>query len=171
VTGADRRFSLNAPVPGRVRRLASDLAPDLSGFERIRRRHSVVCKRLGSGDPPRLADRARRALAGAPAVEARVAGVDTFDDPPTGSGPVVYLAVESPGLHRLHATLCEAFEPVPDLEGDDYVPHVTLARGGDAAAARRLSDRAVESVTWTVSELHLWDARDRETVRRFSLPG
>jgi len=171
VTGADRRFSLNAPVPGRVRRLASDLAPDLSGFERLRRRHSLVCKRLGGGDPPRLADRARRALAGAPAAEARVTGVDAFADPPTGSGPVVYLAVESPGLHRLHATLCGAFDPVEGLEGDDYVPHVTLARGGDREAARRLADRDIDPVTWTVSELHLWDARDRETVRRFPLPG
>jgi 2'-5' RNA ligase len=166
-----RRFSLNVPVPGRVERIASTLAPQLSGFDRIRRRHSLVCKRLGPGEPTRLADRARRALAGAPAADARVTGIDTFDDPPTGSAPVVYLAVESPGLQRLHATLCESFEPVPDLEGEGYVPHVTLARGGDVAAARRLTDRDLDPVTWTVSELHLWDAHDRETVRRFSLPG
>ena len=168
---ADRRFSLNVPVPGRVQRIASDLAPQLSGFDLIRRRHSLVCKRLGAGTPARLADRARRALANAPAAEARVSGIETFMNPPTGSAPVVYLAVESPGLHRLHERLCESFDPVPDLEGEGYVPHVTLARGGDAETARRLAARDVDPVTWTVSEVHLWDARDRETVRRFPLPG
>jgi len=171
VSSLTRSFSLNAPVPGRVRRIADDLSPTLHGFERIRRRHSLVCKRLDEGRSGPIADRARRALAGAPAAEARIDGIDLFENPPAGSAPVVYLAVESPGLQRLHARLCEAFDPVPGLEGNDYVPHVTLARGGDVETARQLADRTVDPVEWTVSEIHLWDAADRETVRRFSLPG
>ncbi len=166
-----RSYSLNAPVPGRVRRIADDLSPRLSAFEHVRRRHSLVCKRLGEGRRGPLAERARRALSGAPAVEARIDGIGVFEAPPVGSAPVVYLAVESPGLRRLHERLCEAFDTIPGLEGDDYVPHVTLARGGDVETARALAERDVDPVTWTVSELHFWDADDDEVVRRFPLPG
>jgi len=59
--------------------------------------------------------------------------------------------VESPELHRLHERLCEAFDPVPDMEGEGYVPHVTVARSGDAAA---LLDRAPPAPReWTVERL------------------
>jgi len=171
VAAQSRSYSLNAPVPGRVRRVADDLSHHLMGFDHRRRRHSVVCKRLGEGRRGPLAERARRALTGAPAVEARIDGLGVFEDPPTGSAPVVYLAVESPGLGRLHERLCDVFDPIPGLEGEDYVPHVTLARGGDRETARRLAERDVDAVSWTVSELQFWDARDDEAVRTFSLPG
>jgi len=96
--------------------------------------------------------------------------VDYFARPPRGPGPVVYLAVESPGLRRLHRRLVERFGAVPGLEGDDYVPHVTLARGGDPAAAERAATRDVEPVAWTVSELEAWDAERREAIGRIDLP-
>lgn len=158
--------SLNVPVPGAVRRVAADLAPALAPFDRIRERPSLVCKRFES-----RVDRAavRTALAGAPAVEARVTGVDYFAEPPRGPAPVVYLAVESPGLRRIHERLVERFGAVPGLEGADYVPHVTLARGGDRAAAERAAG-GVEPVTWTVSRLEAWDAERRVAVGRFDLP-
>jgi hypothetical protein len=164
--------SLNAPVPGAVARVASDLRPALAPFESVRERHTLVCKRLGAGAPDVLEKEVRRALAGAPAFEARVAGLGAFPEPAAGPGPVVYLAVESPGLVRLHRELCASFEPVPGIEGDDYVPHVTLARGGgaDAAEAERLVGTDVEQVTWTVNELVLWDARYDEVTGRVSLP-
>lgn len=166
-------YSLNVPVPGEVARLAEDLRPALLGFETIRERHTLVCKRLGEEPPgglPRLREQVRMALAGAPAFQARVSGIDYFERPPVGDGPVVYLAVESPGLRRVHDRLLEVFPPVDGLEGDDYVPHVTLARGGDVETARRLADREVEPVTWTVSRLVLWDATYEEDVAAFALP-
>lgn len=159
--------SLNVPVPGAVRRLATDLLPELSAFDRVRDRPGLVCKRF-EGRVDRVA--VREALAGAPAFEARVVGVDYFERPARGPGPVVYLDVESPGLDRVHRRLVERFDPVPGLEGDDYVPHVTLARGGDTAAAERLADRSVESVAWTVSRLDCWDAELREAVGSVELP-
>ncbi|WP_276299637.1 2'-5' RNA ligase family protein [Halorussus lipolyticus] len=167
-------FSLNVPVPGEISRLAEELRPLLLDFETIRERHTLVCKRLGdapAGGTPRLREQVRTALSGAPAFEARVSGIDYFERPPLGEGPVVYLAVESPGLRRLHGLLAEEFSVVEEFEGDDYVPHVTLARGGDVAAARRLADRDVDPVTWTVSRVALWDANYDEEVATFSLPG
>jgi 2'-5' RNA ligase len=171
-------FSLNVPVPGSVARIASELRPALAGagVDRFRDRHSLVVKRFEDEEEngwslPRLRERLRPVLRGSPAFEARVTRADVFETPPRGPGPVVYLAVESPGLGALHDRLVDAFGAVDGLEGDDYAPHVTLGRGGtfDADALATLSGR-VEPVTWTVSELVVHDARHRETVSRLSLP-
>lgn len=167
------QYSLNAPVTGRVAEIAGGLRPALAPFETVRERHTLVLKRLGEAEQAGLEKRVREALSGAPAVEARVAGIDAFEVPAAGPAPVVYLAVESPGLRRLHRRLCETVDPVAGIEGDDYVPHVTLARGGgpDAAAAvARLVEREVEPVTWTIGELVFWDARHGEVTGRVSLP-
>jgi 2'-5' RNA ligase len=166
-------YSLNVPVPSAVERLAADLHPQLLSFDRIRERHSLVCKRFEADedDSHRLRERLRVALSPAPAFEARVTGLDAFETPTHGPGPVVYLVVESPGLHDLHRRLVETFGAVDDdLEGAAYVPHVTLARGGDAAALDRLRDPDIDPITWTVSELHLWSRARRETLWRVSLP-
>ncbi|MEF8773282.1 MAG: 2'-5' RNA ligase family protein, partial [Halobacteriales archaeon] len=149
-------YSLNVPVPGRVARLAADLAPELSAFDRVRDRHTLVLKRLGDPDPDehaRIQQRARRALAGTGLFEARIARVGRFERPPAGPAPVVYLAVEEAGLRAAHQRLVEEFTAVEGMEGDAYVPHVTLARGGATEAAARLSGREVGPVTWTVEEL------------------
>ncbi|WP_254522023.1 2'-5' RNA ligase family protein [Natrinema caseinilyticum] len=164
-------YSVNVPVPGRVRRLADDLYPEVVGFETVRENHSCLLKRLGDADHvAQLQQRAHRALEGAPAVEAEITGIDYFEDPPLGSAPVVYLAVESPGLEGIHADLADAFEPVEGLEGPDYVPHVTVARGGDLETATRLAAREIEPVRWTVSELEFWDGTYKLPVSRVSLP-
>ena len=150
--------------------MASDLHPELAAFDSIRERRSLLLKRLDGSDPNRLRERLRDPLAGAPAVEARIAGIDYFERPVRGPGPVVYLAVESPGLRSLHDRLVDVFGAVEGLEGPGYVPHVTLARGGSVADAERLAAREIEPVTWTVSELVLWSARYRETVASIRLP-
>ncbi|WP_132059306.1 2'-5' RNA ligase family protein [Halorussus amylolyticus] len=166
-------YSLSVPVPGSVERLAEDLRPALFGFDAVRDRHSLVCKRLGEapeGGTARLRKQVRTALAGAPAFEIRISGIDYFAHPTKGTGPVVYLTVESPGLWRVHRQLVDAFSAIEGLEGDDYTPHVTLARDGSIEAAERLAEREVEPVTWTVSHLILWDATYEETVAEFPLP-
>jgi 2'-5' RNA ligase len=167
-------YSLNVPVPSQVARLAGDLARELPGA-RARRRgeHTLVCKRLGGGDADayhRIEARGREALAGAAPFAVRVAGVDQFADAVRGPSPVVYLAVESPELERLHRELCEAFDPVADLEGDDYVPHVTIARGGSPDRARELCERELDPVEWTVTEVEFRDAERGQPVSTVSLP-
>jgi len=176
-------FSLNVPVPGVVRRLASDLQPRLLDFERVRDDHTLVVKRfpdseLANGPPAHqlatLRERLRPVIDGLPAVEAQITGIDSFEQPVRGDGPVVYLAVESPGLRQIHRSLVDAFGAIEELEGEAYTPHVTLARGGSTAAvaaAEQLQERDIEPVSWTVSELVVWDARHREPAARFSLPG
>ena len=172
-------YSLNVPLPTDVARLAGTLARDLpSAQARARGEHTLVCKRLGSEDSDRAGrqqyDRieaeARSVLQGTPVFEARVDGVGVFETAVTGPSPVVYLTVDSPELQRLHQRLCERFEPVEGMEGEEYVPHVTIARGGSLPMARRLTERAVDSITWPVENLEFFDARRGQRVSRVSLP-
>jgi 2'-5' RNA ligase len=161
-------YSLNAPVPTEVETIARERQADLPGDWRPRDRLTLVVKRVGESetDHRALADRAREALSGASPCRARLGDPGTFA---AENGPVAYLRVESPGLERLHRRLCRSFEPVPEIEGEDYVPHVTLGRGGDpdVLAARR--ERPAEPIEWPVSYLLLWSNRWREPVASIPL--
>ncbi len=167
-------YSLNVPVPASVARLAADLAGE-TPTARARRRgsHTLVAKRLDAPSGPdaahRLEARLRDALAGTPPFEARVDWLDTFTDPPAGPAPVLYLRVTSPGLLALHERLCDRFEPVDGLEGDAYVPHVTVARGGSADVAADLAGREVDPIGWTVDGLDFYDAERELPVTSFGL--
>jgi 2'-5' RNA ligase len=163
-------YSLNVPVPGRVQRIVSELHPQLVAFDSLRDHNTLLLKRIGDSDIDALVGRARRALRGAPTFEVAITGIDYWAEPTAGPGPVVYLAVESPGIRQLHQDLCETFDPEPLVEGDDYTPHVTLARGGSVDDAERLAQRDLDTVTWTATELNVWDARYKEVIQRVPLP-
>ena len=169
-------YSLNVPVPGPVRRLAADLAPDLAAFGTVRDRHTLVVKRFdGEESLARLRERSRRVLSDVGPFEVRVTGVDAFENPVYGEGPVVYLGVEGDGLRRVHDRFVAEFGAVEGLEGDDYTPHVTLARGrtGSAnadSALDRLRAREVD-LSWTADELGIWSREYREIAARLPLRG
>ncbi|WP_049969431.1 2'-5' RNA ligase family protein [Haladaptatus cibarius] len=164
-------YSLNVPVPGEVARLAEELRPSLYQFDTVRDQHTLVAKRFGNRDDyDRLEMQVRTALAGSPAFEARIAEIDRFENPARGDGPVVYLAVESPGLRKLHRELISEFDCIEGIEGDDYVPHVTLARGGNLDVAQQLTEREIDPITWNVTRLQLWDATYDEPTATISLP-
>jgi len=167
-------YSLNVPLPSDVAALAGRLARDLPRAQaRPRGEHTLVVKRLGRGDHAafaRLEARAREAVRGTDPFEVRVTGIDQFERAATGPSPVVYLAVDSPELLALHDRLCREFDPVDGIEGEAYVPHVTVARGGDPAAARRLAERSVSTVKWSVEELLCYDSERGTTASRLSLP-
>lgn len=189
-------YSLNIPVPPVARRIAADLAPELVAFRTVRKRPTLVVKRFGAGgddgnageESPRggrnaeggdsldrLREQLRPTLAGVSPFEARVAGIDTFDDPPNGDSPVVYLVIEGEGLEDVHERVVSDFGAVEGLEGDEYDPHVTLARGvgtdRDAVedALGRLREREFDDVSWTVNELGIWTREYREFAARFPL--
>ena len=163
-------YSLNASVPGAVDALAGSLRSELLAFETVRRRRSMLIKRLGELESvPRHGKRIRRHLADVGPITARVTGIDLFTDPPVGPRPVVYLAVDSPQLDAVHARLVEEYGAVNRLEGTDYTMHITLARGGPMAAARRLRERTIEPITWTITEFLLTKAAGKEVVDRIAL--
>jgi hypothetical protein len=195
-------FSLNVPLPPSVGRLAADLHLKRSGFDRVRERRTLVCKRFGVEDVPNrvgVADRAGRSdssdaadgdstlrkpdalaalredlrplLSGTDPFDAAVTGVDVFDAPASGSRPVVYLAVESDGLVRLHRRLCAAYGAIEGIEGDDYVPHVTLARGGnpEPGAVADLVAAEFDPIRWRVHALDVYDPEFREVAATIDL--
>lgn len=158
-------YSLNVPVPPEVARLASGLATTCYTAA-TRTRHTLVCKRLGE-EFNVVAPKAREALSGLGPFELRVAGIDAFEVPTSGAAPVVYLAVESPGLREAHERLCRVFDPLSGLEGEEYDPHVTIARGGDAG---KLLGREIRPVTWRTERFEFWDPENRVVVENLSLP-
>lgn len=160
-------YSCNVPVPADVSRLARGLAAECVEAT-PRDRHTLVLKRLGEGEPRVIERRLRRALDETGPFEARTAEVELFRTPTSGPGPVAYLRIESPALVELHERLCAAFEPIEGLEGDEYVPHVTIARGGDAD--RLEGAETGEPIRWTVDSLFVWAATYDEPVTRLSLP-
>ncbi|MDZ7701069.1 MAG: 2'-5' RNA ligase family protein [Halobacteriales archaeon] len=134
-----------------------------------RRRRSSSNGSTARSPPPRSrASSGSRSPTPSP-VDVRIDGLGAFEAPVTGPAPVAYLAVESPGLEALHARLVEAFGAVEGLEGEAYVPHVTVARGGDAAALEPLDGVEIDPVEWTVTELWCWDARPGERTGRIGL--
>ena len=188
-------FSLNVPLPPSVRRLARDLHPKPSGFDRVRERHTLVCKRFGVDDVPgagrgsesggepnasnplkpdalaALRDDLYPLLAGIDPFDVAVTGIDTFDAPASGSRPVVYLAVESDGLLRLHRRLCATYGAIEGIEGDAFVPHITLARGGNpepGVVADLVADE-FEPIRWRVHALDLYDPEFREVAATIDL--
>jgi len=181
-------FSLNVPLPPAVGRLAGDLHPKLSGFERVRERHTLVCKRFGTedvsdvdpgGGPSRsksdaltaLRDDLSPLLAETDPFDVAVTGADTFDAPASGSRPVVYLVVESDGLDRLHRRLCAAYGAIKGIEGNEFSPHVTLARGGNPGpgVTADLVAAEFEPVRWRVHALDLYDPEFREVAATVEL--
>ena len=56
------------------------------------------------------------------------------------------------------------------VEGEDYVPHVTIARGGTVAAAEALAGPIVAPIEWTAEYLECFDAERGVPASRISLP-
>lgn len=167
-------YSLNVPVPSRVAARARDIAQQLPNARRRNRgEHTLGVKRLASDQHApysRIEARTREVLAGQPAFEARIDSIEMFEDAPVGTSPVVYFAVESPGLTDLHERLVAAFGQVNEqIEGEGYIPHVTIARGGSVEMAERVLGE-IEPIEWTVTELNFWDAKHNQPISTISLP-
>lgn len=166
-------FSVNVPVPGRVRRVASDLHPQLVAFEHLPSDHTLLVKRLAASTPSerhRAKARVRDALHGLGPFAVCVTGVDYFATPTSGTSPVVYLAIESPGLEAAHDRLVDEFGAFDGLGGEDYVPHVTIARDGTIDAAEAATAVDVDELEWTVDRLEFYDAHDAHPVGELHLP-
>jgi 2'-5' RNA ligase len=160
-------YSLNVPVPADIARLAAGLAAECRTAE-ARERHTLVLKRLGeAADYRRLIGQVRDLLAGTGPIPARAEGVDTFEAPPSGRAPVAYLDIHSPGLVAVHERCCDIVDPFGEvLEGAEYVPHVTVCRGGDAGTLR---GRDAGPVDWEIERIDVWDAYHENVVESISL--
>ncbi len=167
-------YSLNAPAPSAVDTIFERFRESLQAFDVVRTSPTLLVKRFG---PRSLADLSTLegslddALSGWGPIEARANEIDAFLDPPDGPAPVVYLAIDSPGLEALHRHLVAEFGVGPEvIEGDQYVPHITLARGGHRTDLRSLTSASIDPIRWTIEELHLRDVTYDQPARQFHLP-
>mgnify|MGYP002760185127 CR=1 FL=1 len=174
-------YSLNVPLPGAIYDRLHSLLPHLQGCPQRRRDPTLVCKRIPTtapGEPPsvgHLRTELAPAIAAAGAAltdgcAVTICGVDTFEAPPSGAAPVLYLAVDSPELRRLHMALCTHLEPVAGLEAAAYVPHVTVARGCPPTSIESATTAGADPLSFSVDALELYDSRYRAAVTRFALP-
>lgn len=167
-------YSLNVPVPARVASAAHDVARELPQARvRTRGEHTLGVKRLANdrdAQYSRIEAQTRELLRGQPAFEARIGEIGVFETPPVGTAPVVHFVVDSPELTALHDRLADRFGIVDEtIEGDNYSPHVTIARGGSNEMATRVAGD-IEPLTWSVEELIFWDASHNQPVSTVSLP-
>ena len=147
----------------------------LTDFEQLRDEFTLVIKRLPGDEHQTIGpirERTRSALHGSAPFEVKIDGIGSFEQPVTGPAPVVYFTVESPGLRRLHERLVEEFEAIPGLEGADYVPHITLARGGEIHPQQltELCNHEIEPLSWSVERLVFWDERQQLPMGDIRLP-
>lgn len=98
-------------------------------------------------------------------------GIDIFDAPASGSAPVLYLVIESDALVRVHRRLCAAYGAIAGIEGDDFVPHITVARGGnpEPGVVADLVGAEFEPIRWRVHALDLYDPEFREVAATIDL--
>ncbi len=167
-------YSLNGTIPSAIVEQRDALEAELAVFDRIRDPLTLVIKRFGDrsgASIDALEAAVGDALAGWGPIAVRVTSIDAFVDPPSGVGPVIYLVVESPGLVELHETLTEQFGTAdPAIEGPNYIPHITLARGGPKTGIESLTGHRIDPIEWTSEEIHLWSVRYEQPVWTLSLP-
>jgi len=110
-------------------------------------------------------------LAGTDPFPVAVIGIDIFDAPASGSAPVLYLVIESDALVRVHRRLCAAYGAIAGIEGDDFVPHITVARGGnpEPGVVADLVGAEFEPIRWRVHALDLYDPEFREVAATIDL--
>ena len=155
-------YSLNVPITGEVRALTEQLRSQLLGLDSIRETKTLVLKRLDVTDEHAFSiaqKQARDALRGTEPFRIRVTGIDQFERPVSGTGPVIFLSVESHDLEQIHGQLVSTFGAVPGVEGKDYRPHITLGRGGDRQTVERLLETDIDPIAVPVNRLIYWDAR------------
>lgn len=164
-------YSLNVPVPGAIAERAWALRSQLLDFEQLRDELTLVIKRLPvesgielDSELPSIRD----TLSGVDPFPVSLTGIDTFCTPPAGSAPVVYFVVESPAIHSIHERFIQEYGVVPDIEGEAYTPHITLARGGGQSTD--ITAIELEPITWTVDRLLVWDSKRSLPAAEFALP-
>lgn len=166
-------YSLNVPVPRAVETRRDELAPSLERFQTVRDPLTLVVKRFGDRPPASvdaLQRRLEELLADWAPLAAHIDRIEAFESPAGGPAPVVYLAVDSPGIEALHHALVERFGTADvAIEGDAYVPHVTLARGGPLQGLDAVTGPLECPIEWTVEALELWSVRHEQPVATLSL--
>ena len=166
-------YSLNVAIPGEIHALTERLRPQLLTCDTIRDTKTLVVKRFPATDRDELTraqKKTRDALRGTDPFRIRVTGVEQFEIPASGDGPVLFLAIDSPALEAIHDRLVTVFDAAPGIEGEDYRPHITIARGGDPEVVEDILQTEIEPLSVAVNRLIYWDAQRNLPTGELRLP-
>ena len=154
-------WSLNVSIPQNIVRAIEEVALGVRGWEEICEEPTLVIKRFEKRDlDGHVKSEIRFLLESVEPFGIEIENLERFDVAEKGSSPVLYLEVKSPEVKALHETLVDVFGSVEGVEGENYIPHITIARGGsgDYTVFSGLSC----DTGWTVEMLEFWDRGERK---------
>ncbi len=160
-------WSLNAMIPRKITEMIHSFGPELNGWEDINKDHTLVIKRfqeINSRD--NFESEMRLLLEKTDPFEIRIGDIDIFSSVPKGSSPVLYIEIESRDLVKIHEKLINVFGVVEGLEGKDYIPHITIARGHKNGFER--FEKNLDA-TGIVKVLEFWDREKYKSKDRIFL--
>ncbi len=146
-------WSLNVTIPQKVSRLIEEMAPALWNWEEICEDPTLVIKRFETKTAKEETE-IRLLLEKIEPFDVQIGNIRTFDIAQRGISPVLYIEVESPGIEALHEMLVGIFGCVKGIEGQDYTPHITLARG-ECREYIEFEERP-DPIQWEADELEFW---------------
>ena len=155
-------------MPQNVVRLVGEVTPRLKGWEEVCEEPTLVIKRFERKDlDGHMESEIKFLLENVEPFNVKIGNLKKFDVAVRGSSPVLYLEIKSPGMKALHETLVSAFGCVKGIEGENYIPHITLARGGGKEDIN--FSVLPGSTQWTAKMLEFWDRDKRRKKNKIIL--
>ena len=154
-------WSLNVSMPQNIVRAIREVALGASGWEEICEDPTLVIKRFEKVDVSgHVESEIKLLLESVEPFDIEIGNLERFDVAERGSSPVLYLEVKSPGMKALHEILVDVFGSVKGVEGENYIPHITIARGG---GVRDVDFSGFSGPTiWTAETLEFWNRDKRK---------
>ena len=154
-------WSLNVSIPQNIIRAIEEVTLGVRGWEEICEEPTLVIKRFEKKDlDGHVKSEIRFLLESVEPFGIEIGNLERFDVAERGSSPVLYLEIKSPGVKALHENLIDIFGSVEGVEGENYIPHITIARGGSGDYIE-FSGLSCDT-GWTVEMLEFWDGGERK---------
>ncbi len=154
-------WSLNVSIPQNIVRAIGEVTSELGQGGEVNEELTLVIKRFEKRDlDGHLESEIKILLENVEPFVVEIGNLKMFDVADRGTSPVLYLEVKSRGIKLLHETLVSSFGCVEGVEGENYIPHITIARG-DGVRGVDFSDFSC-STRWTAEILEFWDRNKRK---------
>ncbi|HIJ12598.1 MAG TPA: 2'-5' RNA ligase family protein [Halobacteriales archaeon] len=154
-------WSLNVSIPQGIVRAIGEITPVLGRGEGIVEEPTLVIKRFEKEDlDGHIESEIKFLLENVEPFIVEIGNLEMFEVADRGTSPVRYIEVKSIGIKVLHETLVSVFGCVKGVEGENYIPHITIARG---SGAKNLDFSDFSGpIQWTANTLEFWDRDKRK---------
>ncbi len=154
-------WSLNVSIPQGIVRAIEEMAPVSRGWEEIVEEPTLVIKRFEKEDlDGHIESEIKFLLENVEPFTVEIGNLEMFEVADRGTSPVLYIEVKSIGMKLIHETLVSVFGCVKGVEGENYIPHITIARG---SGVKNIDFSDFSGPTWwTAKTLEFWDGDKRK---------